>query len=93
MDAAGRWEILKLHVEDQIPLAALARDTGIGLRTLERWHARYRTEGYASLDRRQRADAGSRRLPAELVSLVEGLALRKPRPAIITIHRKGLMHG
>lgn len=48
MDAAGRWQILRLHVEDQIPLAALARDTGVGLRTLERWHARYRTEGYTA---------------------------------------------
>lgn len=88
MDAAERWQILRLHVEDQIPLAALARDTGVGLRTLERWHARFRTEGYTGLGTRRRADAGSHRLPAELVSLVEGLALSKPRPAIITIHRK-----
>ena len=88
MDAAGRWQILRLHVEDQIPLAALARDTGVGLRTLERWHAALRTEGYTGLGTRRRADAGSHRLPAELVSLVEGLALIKPRPAIITIHRK-----
>lgn len=88
MDAAGRWQILRLHVEDQIPLAALARDTGVGLRTLERWHGRYRAEGYAGLGARRRADAGSHRLPAELVSLVEGLALSKPRPAIITVHRK-----
>ena len=88
MDAAGRWQILRLHVEDQIPLAALARDTGVGLRTLERWHARYRTEGYTGLGTRRRADAGSHHLPSELVSLIEGLALSKPRPTIITIHRK-----
>ena len=62
MDAAGRWQILRLHVEDQIPLAALARDTGVGLRTLERWHARFRTEGYTGLGTRRRADAGSHRL-------------------------------
>src|SRR5690606_14731927 len=88
MDAAERWQILRLHVEDQIPLAALARDTGVGLRTLERWHARYRTEGYTGLGTRRRADAGSHHLPSELVSLIEGLALSKPRPTIITIHRK-----
>ncbi|MCG7433470.1 helix-turn-helix domain-containing protein, partial [Kocuria indica] len=42
MDGAARWRILRLHVEDGIALTALARETGIGLRTLERWHARYR---------------------------------------------------
>lgn len=57
MDAAERWQILRLHVEDQIPLAALARDTGVGLRTLERWHARFRTEGYTGLGTRRRADS------------------------------------
>src|SRR5699024_1282418 len=88
MDAAERWQILRLHDEDQIPLAALARDTGVGLGTLERWHARFRTEGYAGLGARRRAGADSHRLPAELVSLIEGLTLTKPRPAIITIHRK-----
>ncbi|WP_394255811.1 Mu transposase C-terminal domain-containing protein [Pseudoclavibacter helvolus] len=88
MDAAGRWQILRLHVEDQVPLAALARHSGIGLRTLERWHARYRTSGYAGLDIRQRSDAGRHRLPGELVALIEGLALSKPRPATVTIHRK-----
>ncbi|MEV8027519.1 Mu transposase C-terminal domain-containing protein [Cellulosimicrobium funkei] len=87
MDAAGRWQILRLHVEDKIPLAALARDHSVGLRTLERWHARYRTAGLAGLGSAPRADAGIHRLPADLVSLIEGLALTRPRPPITTIHR------
>ena len=45
MDSAGRWRVLRLHVEDGIPLAVLARETGVGLRTLSRWHARYRALG------------------------------------------------
>lgn len=32
-----RWWILRLHVEDEISLAGLARETGISLRTLQRW--------------------------------------------------------
>lgn len=88
MDARARWRILRLHVEDQVPLARLARETDVGLRTLERWHARYRADGYAGLETASRADAGSRRLPPDLVDLIEGLALNKPRPAIATIHRK-----
>ena len=55
---------------------------------MERWHARYRTSGYAGLDAGRRSDAGGHRLPAELVELIEGLALSKPRPAVVTIHRK-----
>src|SRR5699024_4670391 len=68
--------------------ARLARETDVGLRTLERWHARYRADGYAGLETASRADTGSRRLPPDLVHLIEGLALSKPRPAITTIHRK-----
>ena len=88
MDARARWRILRLHVEDQVPLARLARETDVGLRTLERWHARYRADGYAGLETASRADTGTRRLPPDLVDLIEGLALSKPRPAIATIHRK-----
>ena len=88
MDGPARWRILRLHVEDGIPLSALARETGISLRSLERWHARYRADGYAGLETGQRSDAGAHHLPGELVRLIEGLALSKPRPAIATIHRK-----
>lgn len=28
MDGPGRWQVLRLHVEDKIPLAALARKGG-----------------------------------------------------------------
>jgi len=87
VDAGGRWQILRLHVEDQVPLAALARDHGLGVRTLERWHARYRAGGLAALDRTPRADVGGHRLPAELVTLIEGLGLTRPRPPIAAIHR------
>ncbi|GAA1801082.1 Mu transposase C-terminal domain-containing protein [Nostocoides veronense] len=87
MDAGGRWQILRLHVEDQVPLAALARHHGLGVRTLERWHARYRAGGLAALDRTPRADVGGHRLPAELVTLIEGLGLTRPRPPIAAIHR------
>ena len=31
MDAAARWRILRLHVEDEVPLARLARESGVRL--------------------------------------------------------------
>lgn len=87
MDAAARWEILRPHVQDGVPLAVLARDCGIGERTLQRWHARYRAGGYTNLERGPRADAGGHRMPADLVTLIEGLALSRPRPRIAVLHR------
>lgn len=87
MDARGRWQILRLHVEDRIPLSVLARDTGVRLRTLQRWHARLRRDGAAGLARSVRRDAGTRRIDPELVRLAEGLALSRPHPAVATIHR------
>ncbi|MGP9684123.1 Mu transposase C-terminal domain-containing protein [Brachybacterium sp. AOP3-A1-3] len=87
MDGPQKWEILRLHVEDRIPLASLARNTGIGTRTLSRWHAAYRVGGVKALERTPRADAGARRTTPELVAFVKHLALTKPRPSIATLHR------
>lgn len=87
MDAEARWQILRLHVEDQIPLAALARDSGVPVRTLASWLARYRKAGAAGLDTARRSDSGQRTTPPELVRLIEGLALSRPRPSVATLHR------
>jgi putative transposase len=57
MDGAERWRILRLHVEDEIPLAELARDTKVSLRTLERWHRLFQEGGIAALDPRPRVPA------------------------------------
>lgn len=90
MDGPGRWQVLRLHVEDEIPLAALARETGIGLRTLQRWHQRYKAGGVAGLAPRPRSDDGVRRTPAALVTFIEHLALTRPRPPISVLHRHTL---
>lgn len=42
MDGLQRWSVLRLHIEDEIRLTALARDAGVGLRTLQRWHRLYK---------------------------------------------------
>jgi putative transposase len=82
-----RWRVLRLHVEDQIPLAALARETGISTRTLQRWLRLYRAGGASALDLGPRADAGTRRIDPGIVRFIEGLALTKPRPSMATLHR------
>jgi putative transposase len=49
---------------------------------------RYRDGGLAGLARRPRADRGERTFPAELVRLIEGLALRTPALSAAAIHRQ-----
>lgn len=85
--AMHRYEVLRPHLDDGVPLARAARDAGVAVRTAERWLARYRARGLTGLARSPRAPTG-RRLDPILVSLIEGMALRKPRASIATIHRR-----
>lgn len=87
MDALARWRILRLHVEDVIPLTTLARETDVGVRTLQRWKRLYLDGGIDALHNEPRSDRGTRRIQQELISLVERLALTRPRPSIATLHR------
>jgi transposase len=50
---AGRERLVRRHIDDGMPLAELAAQTGISLRSAYKWLARYRSGGAASLvDRR-----------------------------------------
>jgi putative transposase len=85
--ALVRWQILRRHIEDGVPLTTLAAHEGIGLRTLQRWHAGHKRDGIAGLATTNRGTTQRRSTP-ELVALVEGLALVKPPLPIATIARK-----
>jgi putative transposase len=84
----ARFEVLKGYLHDSVSLARVAAEAGVPLRTVRRWLACYRAAGLAGLARRTRSDRGQRRLPDELVLLIEGLALRRPPPSIATVHRQ-----
>ena len=83
-----RFAVLQPHLEEGVPLARAARQAGVPIRTAERWLARYRQRGLAGLARPVRRDAAVRRLPADLVALIEGMGLKKPRASAATIHRR-----
>ena len=86
--AMERWQVLRPHLEEAVPLATAAQEAGVPLRTAQRWLTRYRADGLAGLARQPRADRGRRRLPEEMVALVEGLALRRPPPSLASVHRE-----
>ena len=86
--AMDRWAVLRPHIEEDIPLTTAAKEAGVALRTAQRWLARYRNDGLVGLARRRRSDRGQRRVPDDLVALVEGLALTRPRVTVATIARR-----
>ncbi|MFP5378760.1 MAG: Mu transposase C-terminal domain-containing protein [Vicinamibacteria bacterium] len=88
--ALRRWSVLRPHLEDGVALVHAARDAGVPERTAQRWLARYRDGGLVGLALSPRSDRGRRRMPDELVAVIEGIALRRPRPSAATVHRRAL---
>lgn len=81
--------VLGPHVFDGVPLIRSAAAGGVPLRTAQRWLARYTADGAAGLARAGRSDrARRRRIPAELVAVIEGWALRRPPPRAAEVHRE-----
>ena len=77
--AFERFELLRAHLEDGRPLAAIAREAKLSYRTLQYWLERYRTYGLVGLVHKPRSDRGRRRkLSTALQDVIEGLALLKP---------------
>jgi putative transposase len=75
----ARFAVLRPHLEEGVPLTRAAGQAGVSPRTAQRWLARYHRDGLAGLARSVRGDAGAHRAPPELVALIEGLGLKRPR--------------
>lgn len=85
-EAMRRFEVLRPHLDDAVPLSRAAADGEVPLRTAQRWLARYTSSGLAGLSRSNRGDKGARRSPADLVAVVEGMGLKRPRLSAATIY-------
>lgn len=80
--------LLRQH-DEGVPWTRIAEESGVALRTLTRWSAKYRADPSSrGLERPARGDRGRRRIPAELVEIIEALALRRPEPTAAFIHRR-----
>jgi putative transposase len=86
--ALTRFQTIRPFLEDGVPLTQIAREQGLVLRTARRWVNRYRKEGLTGLARKERGDRDKRKLTLVLQQLIEGMALRKPRMPVATIHRE-----
>lgn len=86
--AMMRFEILKPHLENNVTLTQIAHESCTSLRTLKRWLSKYRENGLSGLIRVTRSDSGNHKLPSELIKLIEGMALHKPKLSVATIYRR-----
>ena len=87
-EAHRRRLVLRAHLEDGVPLARVAAQSGIPHRTLQRWLAPLpgRRIGRPGPGRARRP--GPVPLPRAVAVLVEGLALRTPVPSAAQVHRQ-----
>ena len=87
--ALERFVILRPTLEEGVPQTQIARTYDLPLSTVQRWIKRYRDRGLVGLAREERSDRGKPRgMPAELVQLIERLALQTPPRSIAAIHRR-----
>jgi putative transposase len=86
--AMERFRLLRPFLEEEVSLPEIARIGGISLRTARYWVQRYREEGFAGLARKTRQDKKQPKTVAQLLQLIEGLALRKPPLSAAAIQRQ-----
>src|ERR1700685_1202248 len=80
VQAQERFVLIRPFLEEGVPLTQIAAAQHLPLRTARRWVAAFRAHVLAGLIRQTRSDQGKRRgLPTDLPSLIEGLALQKPK--------------
>ena len=89
--ALDRFQILRPHLEEDIPLARIAHEQMLSFRTLSRWAANYHRLGLAGLCRKSRTDRDQRRMSPTLQQFTEGLALEKPQLSAAAVHREAAL--
>lgn len=83
-----RYHKILPHLTQGIPVARLAHDEDIPVRTMWRWVNKFQRSGLSGLARKPRVDCGfRRRVPRAMQSLIEGLLLEKPAPSIASVRR------
>ena len=83
--ALGRFQTLRPHLEEDVPLARIAHEHKSNLRTPNRWATNYRQLELAWLCRKPPIDKDKRRMSPTLQQLIDGLAMRNLCPVLLTL--------
>jgi putative transposase len=86
--ALKRYKTIEPFLKRRATLDEISKSTNIAVRTLYNWSKAFNGNGLSGLTPKQRQDRGQRRsVPPELITLIQGLYLRKPPAPISAIHR------
>jgi putative transposase len=92
--AIEKFRILDLNINDGVPLARVAVECQVSLRTLHQWKRDFKSGGLNKLGLKERQDKGSSRvLSEELENISKAYALQKPALTIKAIFRKICGHA
>jgi putative transposase len=86
--AWSRWLVIAPTVEEDVPLTRAAAHAGVPISNGTAVACAHRQDGLSGLARKPRSDYGRRRTQSGLVSLIEALALRRPRLTAASIPRQ-----
>src|SRR6516225_5968604 len=89
--ALARFQILRPYLEEGVPLARIAQEHSLSVRTLNRWAADYHRLGLAGLCRKSRNDRDQRKMSLTLQQFIEGLALHRPHLSAAAVHREAAL--
>ncbi|HEY1354327.1 MAG TPA: helix-turn-helix domain-containing protein [Ktedonobacteraceae bacterium] len=88
--AQDRFLIIHPALNKEITQVEIVRTHQISARTIQRWIKNYREKGLAGFaDTKTRSDKDkSRRLPADAITLIEGLVLQNSPRSAASLHRQ-----
>ena len=78
LSALEKFQIIKAHLEEEVCMTTIANLHGLDRVTIRRWIDKYKKQGLAGLERKQRSDKSKfRYVPDDLEKVIEALALKK----------------
>jgi len=87
--ALDKFTLLQPYLDKTSTLISISEQTGIAIRNLHRWVNQYHQYGLEGLKPKPRKDKGIyREFPEDLIKMIEGLALQKPKRTVASIHRQ-----
>ena len=94
INSIDKFKTIQPYLENNVTLTFISKNSGIAIRTLHRWVQQYKENGLDGLVFKGRNDKGCyRTLSENLIHMVEGLALQKPKRSIAAIHRQLVVYS
>jgi len=87
--ALVKFKIIEPYLNEGESLTSISKQKDIAIRSLHRWVSLYKKYGFDGLKPKSRSDKGCyRKIPIQMVNMIEGLALHKNKKSMASIHRQ-----